>query len=113
MGIGIGDKVFMLENTWYSVISPESCSSILWRSWDHKEKAANALKLTAQDMLKNKLIDGIISEPNGGAHRNVNFMFESIKKTILEITKELESKKTEERINQRIAKFGNMGSFKE
>ncbi|MAZ55252.1 MAG: acetyl-CoA carboxylase carboxyl transferase subunit alpha [Flavobacteriales bacterium] len=113
LGIGIGDKVFMLENTWYSVISPESCSSILWRSWDHKEKAANALKLTAQDMLKNKLIDGIISEPNGGAHRNVNFMFESIKKTILEITKELESKKTEERINQRIAKFGNMGSFKE
>ena len=113
LGIGIGDKVFMLENTWYSVISPESCSSILWRSWDHKEKAANALKLTAQDMLKNKLIDGIINEPNGGAHRNVNFMFESIKKTILEITKELESKKTEERINQRIAKFGNMGSFKE
>jgi len=113
LGIGIGDKVFMLENTWYSVISPESCSSILWRSWDHKEKAANALKLTAQDMLKNKLIDGIINEPNGGAHRNVNFMFESIKKTILEITKELESKKTEERINQRIAKFGKMGSFKE
>ena len=87
LGIGIGDKVFMLENTWYSVISPESCSSILWRSWDHKEKAANALKLTAQDMLKNKLIDGIINEPNGGAHRNVNFMFESIKKTILEIKK--------------------------
>ncbi len=113
LGIGIGDKVFMLENTWYSVISPESCSSILWRSWDHKEKAANALKLTAQDMLKNKLIDGIINEPIGGAHRNVNFMFESIKKTILEITKELESKKTEERINQRIAKFGKMGSFKE
>ncbi len=113
LGIGIGDKVFMLENTWYSVISPESCSSILWRSWDHKEKAANALKLTAQDMLKNKLIDGIINEPNGGAHRNVNFMFESIKKTILEITKELESKKTEERINERIAKFGKMGSFKE
>ena len=113
LGIGIGDKVFMLENTWYSVISPESCSSILWRSWDHKEKAANALKLTAQDMLKNKLIDGIINEPNGGAHRDVNFMFESIKKTILEITKELESKKTEERINQRIAKFGKMGSFKE
>ena len=113
LGIGIGDKVFMLENTWYSVISPESCSSILWRSWDHKEKAANALKLTAQDMLKNKLIDGIINEPNGGAHRNVNFMFESIKKTILKITKELESKKTEERINQRIAKFGKMGAFKE
>ena len=113
LGIGIGDKVLMLENTWYSVISPESCSSILWRSWDHKEKAANALKLTAQDMLKNKLIDGIINEPSGGAHRNVNFIFESIKKNILKITKELESKNIEERINERIVKFGNMGSFKE
>ena len=113
LGIGIGDKVLMLENTWYSVISPESCSSILWRSWDHKEKAANALKLTAQDMLKNKLIDGIINEPSGGAHRNVNFIFESIKKNILKITKELESKNIEERIKERIIKFGNMGSFKE
>ena len=113
LGIGIGDKVLMLENTWYSVISPESCSSILWRSWDHKEKAANALKLTAQDMLKNKLIDGIINEPSGGAHRNVNFIFENIKKNILKITKELESKNIEERIKERIIKFGNMGSFKE
>tara|TARA_B100001741_G_C16552493_1_gene600180 strand:- start:2866 stop:3822 length:957 start_codon:yes stop_codon:yes gene_type:complete len=113
LGIGIGDKVLMLENTWYSVISPESCSSILWRSWDHKEKAANALKLTAQDMHKNKLIDGIINEPSGGAHRNVNFIFESIKKNILKITKELESKNIEERIKERINKFGNMGSFKE
>tara|TARA_Y100000813_G_scaffold54241_1_gene37969 strand:+ start:1259 stop:2215 length:957 start_codon:yes stop_codon:yes gene_type:complete len=113
LGIGIGDKVLMLENTWYSVISPESCSSILWRNWDHKEKAANALKLTAQDMLKNKLIDGIINEPSGGAHRNVNFIFESIKKNILKITKELESKNIEERIKERIIKFGNMGSFKE
>ena len=113
LGIGIGDKVLMLENTWYSVISPESCSSILWRSWDHKEKAANALKLTAKDMLKNKLIDGIINEPSGGAHRNVNFIFESIKKNILKITKELESKNIEERIKERIIKFGNMGSFKE
>jgi acetyl-CoA carboxylase carboxyl transferase subunit alpha len=113
LGIGIGDKVLMLENTWYSVISPESCSSILWRSWDYKEKAANALKLTAQDMLKNKLIDGIINEPSGGAHRNVNFIYESIKKNILKITKELESKNIEERIKERIVKFGNMGSFKE
>jgi acetyl-CoA carboxylase carboxyl transferase subunit alpha len=71
LGIGVGDKVLMLENTWYSVISPESCSSILWRSWDFKEKAAEALKLTAQDMLRNKLIDGIIPEPVGGAHANV------------------------------------------
>lgn len=113
LGIGLGDKVLMLENTWYSVISPESCSSILWRSWDQKEKAANALKLTAQDMLKNKLIDGIINEPSGGAHRNVDFIFESIKKNILKITKELESKNIEERIKERIIKFGNMGSFKE
>ena len=63
LGIGVGDKILMLENTWYSVISPESCSSILWRSWDHKEEAAEALKLTAKDMLKNKLIDKIIDEP--------------------------------------------------
>jgi len=113
LGIGIGDRVLMLENTWYSVISPESCSSILWRSWDHKEKAANALKLTAHDMLKNRLIDGIIDEPTGGAHRNVNFMYDSIKKNILYITKELESKSPENRIKERIEKFGSMGSFKE
>ena len=113
LGIGIGDRVLMLENTWYSVISPESCSSILWRSWDHKEKAANALKLTAHDMLKNRLIDGIIDEPTGGAHRNVNFMYDSIKKNILDITKELESKSPENRIKERIEKFGNMGAFKD
>ena len=113
LGIGIGDRVLMLENTWYSVISPESCSSILWRSWDHKEKAANALKLTAHDMLKNGLIDGIIDEPTGGAHRNVNFMYDSIKKNILDITKELESKSPENRIQERIEKFGSMGAFKE
>src|SRR5205814_562991 len=76
LGIGIGDKVLMLENTWYSVISPESCSSILWRSWSFKEQAAEALKLTAQDMTKNKLIDGMIKEPVGGAHRNHEEAFE-------------------------------------
>src|SRR5574343_53125 len=75
LGIGIGDKVLMLENTWYSVISPESCSSILWRSWEFKEKASTALKLTAEDMMKHKLIDGIIPEPVGGAHTNYNEMF--------------------------------------
>lgn len=80
LGIGIGDKVFMLENTWYSVISPESCSSILWRNWDNKEKAANALKLTADDMLKQKLIDGIIKEPPGGAHSNPEEIYQSVKK---------------------------------
>jgi acetyl-CoA carboxylase carboxyl transferase subunit alpha len=113
LGIGIGDRVLMLENTWYSVISPESCSSILWRSWDHKEKAANALKLTSHDMLKNGLIDGIIDEPTGGAHRDVHFMYESIKKNILDITKELETKSPENRIQERIEKFGSMGAFKE
>lgn len=113
LGIGIGDKVLMLENTWYSVISPESCSSILWRSWDYKEKAADALKLTSHDMLKNKLIDGIIKEPTGGAHRDLQFMYDSLKKTILKETIELETKKVEQRIEERIKKFGNMGTFKE
>src|ERR1700749_4569850 len=80
LGIGIGDKVLMLENTWYSVISPESCSSILWRSWNFKETAAEALKLTADDMKKNGLIDGIIKEPLGGAHRDPEQMFETVKK---------------------------------
>lgn len=113
LGIGIGDKVLMLENTWYSVISPESCSSILWRSWDHKEKAANALKLTSHDMLENGLIDGIIKEPNGGAHRDVQFMYDSIKKNILTLTEKLEAKSAEKRIQERIEKFGSMGAFKE
>ena len=84
LGIGVGDKVFMLENTWYSVISPESCSSILWRNWEHKEEAAKSLKLTPDDMLRNKMIDGIIKEPFGGAHNNPEFCFKEVKKTILE-----------------------------
>ena len=113
LGIGIGDRVLMLENTWYSVISPESCSSILWRSWDYKEKAANALKLTSHDMLKNRLIDDIINEPIGGAHRNANYMYKIIKKYILNITKELEFETPEDRIQNRIDKFGSMGKFKE
>ena len=113
LGIGIGDKVMMLENTWYSVISPESCSSILWRSWDYKEQAADALKLTSHDMLKNGLIDGIINEPLGGAHRDTNFMSNEIKQSILSLTKELETKTAEKRIKERIDKFGNMGVFKE
>ena len=75
LGIGVGDRVLMMENTWYSVISPESCSSILWRNWDHKEEAAEALKLTAQNMMENKLIDGIIKEPLGGAHTNPGEIF--------------------------------------
>ena len=87
LGIGVGDKVFMLENTWYSVISPESCSSILWRNWEHKEEAAKSLKLTPDDMLRNKMIDGIIKEPFGGAHNNPNFCFKEVKKLFLKIFK--------------------------
>jgi acetyl-CoA carboxylase carboxyl transferase subunit alpha len=114
LGIGIGDKVLMLENTWYSVISPESCSSILWRNWDNKEKAAEALKLTAQDMLEQNLIDGIIKEPLGGAHTNPEKIFHTVK---VEIVKHhlpgLLETDPEERIRQRIEKFCAMGVFNE
>ena len=113
LGIGIGDRVFMLENTWYSVISPESCSSILWRSWDYKEQAAEVLKLTAKDMLENKMIDGIIKEPLGGAHTDVKWMAEEVKKAILSTTKELRAISAEQRIEERIAKFSSMGVVKE
>ena len=113
LGIGVGDKVLMLENTWYSVISPESCSSILWRSWDHKETAAEALKLTASDMLSNKLIDGIISEPDGGAHRNPNQMFQILADEIIKNYNELKMISTDELINSRVAKFCQMGVFQE
>ena len=113
LGIAIGDRVLMLENTWYSVISPESCSSILWRSWDYKEQAAEVLKLTAKDMLKNKLIDGIIKEPLGGAHTNVKSMAAEVKKTILTTFAELTKLSAQERINQRIDKFCAMGVVKE
>jgi acetyl-CoA carboxylase carboxyl transferase subunit alpha len=109
LGIAIGDKVFMLENTWYSVISPESCSSILWRSWDYKEQAAEALKLTAPDMLNNKLIDGIIAEPLGGAHRNMKVMASTIKNTIKESLTELDKIKPNKRMENRIDKFCAMG----
>jgi acetyl-CoA carboxylase carboxyl transferase subunit alpha len=113
LGIAIGDKVFMLENTWYSVISPESCSSILWRSWDYKEQAAEALKLTAIDMKTNGLIDGIIEEPLGGAHKDMKKMAGTIKQTILDALKELDKIKPEKRIDQRIDKFCAMGVFEE
>ena len=83
LGIGVGDRVYMMENTWYTVISPESCSSILWRSWEHKEEAAEALKLTAEDMKKQKLIDGIIKEPLGGAHYDRETAFKEVEKTII------------------------------
>ena len=113
IGIGVGDKVLMLENTWYSVISPESCSSILWRSWDHKEKAAEALKLTATDMKKNGLIDGIIKEPLGGAHAHPELIFEEVKKAIIKHAKALSKLSPEELVEQRMEKFFNMGVYAE
>lgn len=113
LGIAIGDRVLMLENTWYSVISPESCSSILWRSWDYKEQAAEVLKLTAKDMLEQKLIDGIIREPLGGAHTDVKWMASEVKKVILEQTEALQQLSSEQRIQQRIDKFCAMGVVKE
>ena len=110
LGIGIGDKVIMLENTWYSVISPESCSSILWRSWDYKENAANALKLTGNDMLKNKLIDSIIKEPLGGAHADPEKMFKKLKIEIKKNVEELENISADQRIQLRTEKFSKMGN---
>jgi acetyl-CoA carboxylase carboxyl transferase subunit alpha len=109
LGIAIGDRVLMLENTWYSVISPESCSSILWRSWDFKEQAAEALKLTATDMKSAGLVDGIIQEPLGGAHADVPKMIATLKQTLVETLKELAAVPAEERISQRIDKFSAMG----
>jgi acetyl-CoA carboxylase carboxyl transferase subunit alpha len=109
LGIAIGDRVLMLENTWYSVISPENCSAILWRSWDFKEQAAEAMKITAKDMKKNNLIDGIIAEPLGGAHLDHNWMAEELKKTILENITELSGISEQDRIDQRIEKFCAMG----
>ncbi len=113
LGIGVGDRVFMLENTWYSVISPESCSSILWRSWDFKEKAAEALKLTATDMKGFGIVDGIVKEPIGGAHNNPEAMAQSLKKHILENLAEISKLSPDERINLRIEKYDQMGRFKE
>lgn len=109
LGIGIGDKVYMLEHTWYSVISPESCSSILWRSWDFKEKAAECLKLTSDDMFRNQLIDGIIPEPLGGAHQDPEAMAATVKEQILKDLKVLTKEKTEKLIATRIDKFCAMG----
>ncbi len=112
LGIAIGDKVLMLENTWYSVISPESCSSILWRSWDFKEQAAEALKLTANDMKGNGLVDGIIPEPLGGAHLNQELAIDLVKKVILETIIDLQKLTPTQRINQRVDKFSGMGVYK-
>lgn len=113
LGIGIGDQVLMLENTWYSVISPESCSSILWRSWEYKEQAAEALKLTAHDMLGFGLIDGIVPEPLGGAHTNTAQMYATIRKVIMHKYKKLAEIASEDFIHARIEKFSAMGKFNE
>ena len=112
LGIGVGDKVMMLENTWYSVISPESCSSILWRSWEFKESAADSLKLTAEDMLKNKLIDKIIKEPLGGAHYDPIMTYNSVKENIVKSLKEINSLSPKKMILKRRKKFTSIGKFK-
>lgn len=113
LGIAIGDRVLMLQNSWYSVISPENCSTILWRSWDYKEQAAELLKLTAKDMFALKLIDGIVDEPLGGAHTDVKWMAGEVKKVILNHTSELLKLTPEQRIQQRIEKFCSMGVVKD
>jgi len=113
LGIGVGDRILMLENTWYSVISPESCSSILWRSWEHKEKAAQQLHLTANDMLYFKLVDEIVEEPLGGAHRDSQNMAKILKERILKNLKDLDQLSPAGRVAQRIEKFTAMGKFEE
>ena len=111
LGIGLGDRVFMLENTWYSVISHESCSSILWRSWDHKEEAADALKLTAEDMLGFGLIDDIIKEPIGGAHTDPEKMAKTLRTHIKKEVASLMELSSDQRIENRLEKYGRMGQF--
>ena len=113
LGIGVGDRVYMLENTWYSVISPESCSSILWRSWEYKKEAAEALKLTAPDMKKLKLVDEIVKEPLGGAHHDREFMYTTIRKIILSTYKELKKLSPEKLVEKRMDKYLSMGVYKE
>ena len=111
LGIGVGDRILMLENTWYSVISPESCSSILWRSWEFKEQAAEALQLTAPDLKKQGIIDVIVPEPPGGAHRNHESMAQILKTTLLDELKHLTKMKPDKLVEQRIEKFSKMGTW--
>ena len=113
LGIGVGDKVFMLENTWYTVISPESCSSILWRTWDKKETAAEQLKLTAENMIEFGLVDGMIPAPSGGAHWDYDAAAQILKQHLLPVLAELKKISAEERIQQRIEKYGKMGFWEE
>jgi acetyl-CoA carboxylase carboxyl transferase subunit alpha len=111
LGIGVGNRILMLENCWYSVISPESCSSILWRSWDYKEQAAEALKLTAPDLLEQKIIDRIIKEPLGGAHKDHQAAADTLKSVLLEELEKLVKIKPEKLIEDRLEKFGSMGEY--
>lgn len=112
IGIGMGNEVFMMENTWYSVISPESCSSILWKTWDYKEQAASALKLTAPDLLEMGIIDGVIKEPLSGAHRDYDAAANAVKKQVLKSLSSLSKQNPEKLIEQRIAKYSAMGRYK-
>ena len=111
LGIGVGDKVLMLENTWYSVISPESCSSILWRSWEYKEQAASALKLTAKDMKKMKLVDHVIKEPLGGAHSDREKTFLNVRDAILRAYSEFQDLSSKDLVIKRMDKYSSMGVF--
>jgi acetyl-CoA carboxylase carboxyl transferase subunit alpha len=113
LGIGVGDRVLMMQNAWYSVISPENCSTILWRTWDYKEQAAEALKLTAEDMLKNKLIDGIVKEPIGGAHLDPEKAYGAVKVEVKKSIDKLKKLKPEKLIQERIEKYSKMGVVKE
>ena len=113
LGIGVGDKVFMMENTWYTVISPESCSSILWRTWEKKETAAEQLRLTGTDMLNFGLVDGVIPEPLGGTHWDYDQAAEILKNYLLPVIKELKQQSPEKRCEDRIEKFGKMGVWDE
>lgn len=113
LGIGVGDKVLMMENTWYSVISPESCSSILWKSWEYKEQAAEALKLTSSDMKKQKLVDEVIQEPLGGAHYDRETAFQFVRKAIMKAFNEVKDLSTAKLVEQRMDKYSKMGEFKE
>jgi acetyl-CoA carboxylase carboxyl transferase subunit alpha len=113
LGIGVGDRVIMLENSWYSVISPENCSTILWRSWDYKEQAAAALKLTSTDMKSLKIVDDIVKEPLGGAHRNRPEVFEAVKNKIIKEVEKLEKIEPNKLVSKRINKFCEMGEFKD
>ncbi len=111
IGIGMGNELYMMENTWYSVISPESCSSILWKTWEYKEQAASALKLTAKDLLELKVIDGVIAEPLGGAHRDYKKSAEAVKNQVLKSLKRLKKMKPAKLIDQRIEKYASMGQW--